>query len=186
MDEIKFRTMVVNRVNECIEEIWTKKIREKIQSIVNAIFLELDFKYQIEKKVTKIIEDVLSRDARSELIRIIRRNSKPQIIYVHEETEIPPQLKPFGVREHFMSASGPCIYFLCREGRIVYIGQSVCLAQRVSQHVSCKNFDRVFYFNVPADDLTRVESELINYYDPELNRTCVKMAERDLHERQRR
>jgi transcription initiation factor TFIIIB Brf1 subunit/transcription initiation factor TFIIB len=186
MDEIKFRTMVVNRVNECIEEIWTSKAREKIQSIVNSILSELNFKSQIEKKIIKIIEETLSPDTRSEIVKIIKKHSRPQIIYVNEASPIPPQLEPFGVREHFMAASGPCIYFLCREERIVYIGQSICLSQRISQHVPYKNFDRVFYFNVPAEELTKVESELINYYDPELNRTCVKYSEKDLHERQRR
>jgi hypothetical protein len=184
MDRIELKTIVVNTVNSFLEDLSEKMIKKKIKSKIESALKDDELRLFLNRNTEKIIEEMCNKNTRPELLRIIKRYTRPQIIYVHEPPETPQQLKPFEVQEYFMASIGPCIYFLCREERIVYIGQSVNLAQRISQHIQCKNFDRIFYFNVLAEDLNRIEAELIDFYDPELNRT--KAYTKDRHERQRR
>lgn len=162
--------MVVNRVNECVNETWANKARDKVQKIIDSLFSDFNFKYQIEKRIQQIIEDVCGDDTHREIVKIVRKHVRPQIIYIHEPKGIPPQLASFGVTECFVPPSGPCIYFLCRGDEVVYIGQSINLSSRLGQHLDMKHFDRVFYVSVPREDLTWRELELINQYQPELNK----------------
>ena len=127
-----------------------KKIRESIDNIVDDIF---------EDKIEGILRDV------------IRNHFPPNIIYVNEEVEMPNELKKFPVKEFYLGPSHPCIYFLCRDNKIVYIGQSINVTTRMGAHITTKGFDRVFYMEVKKEDLNRVERELISYYNPELNKT---------------
>lgn len=77
----------------------------------------------------------------------------------------------------------PAIYFLCKEGKIKYIGQAANVSARVITHISegLKDFDNVFFITCPINRLTELESSLIRYYRPELNKTCQKnLNEQDI------
>lgn len=64
----------------------------------------------------------------------------------------------------------PGIYFLCLGDEVVYVGQSVSPANRISGHID-KEFDRVLFLPWPRDDLDRIESAWIDMLKPRLNRS---------------
>jgi len=74
--------------------------------------------------------------------------------------------------EHISTPPG--IYFLCKNGKIQYIGQAVNVASRVITHITegLKDFDSVFFITCSINRLTQLESSLIRYFQPELNKTC--------------
>ena len=65
----------------------------------------------------------------------------------------------------------PGIYFLCDGNDVVYVGQSVNPAARISAHISdrYKKFDRVYLLPVPQSELDDVEAMFINSLKPKLN-----------------
>ena len=67
--------------------------------------------------------------------------------------------------------SGSCVYFLCRNERVVYVGQAENVHQRLVDHMKSKDFDAVFYLRVPAHKMSKIESALISYLKPEYNKT---------------
>lgn len=66
--------------------------------------------------------------------------------------------------------SGTCIYFLCRNEKVVYVGQAENVHQRLVEHMRTKNFDAVFYIRVQANKMNKMENSLISYLKPEYNR----------------
>jgi hypothetical protein len=71
--------------------------------------------------------------------------------------------------------SGTCVYFLCREGKVVYVGKAENIHSRLIEHHKTKNFDDVFYIRVSANRMSKIESSLIAYLRPEYNQTCLSM-----------
>lgn len=63
----------------------------------------------------------------------------------------------------------PGVYFLCMDGAVVYVGQSVNVFGRVGAHIGNKTFDSVFFARVPASDLDFVEGSLIRLLKPKYN-----------------
>jgi hypothetical protein len=66
------------------------------------------------------------------------------------------------------------VYFLCRNGELLYVGQSVDTIGRVSTHASSihlgkHQFDTVLFLPWPQHDLDRVEGALIRTLRPPLN-----------------
>lgn len=64
---------------------------------------------------------------------------------------------------------GSVVYFLIRENKIVYIGQTQDLLTRCNFHESCKDFDRVLYFECAEDQVNEIERRLIFEFTPEYN-----------------
>lgn len=186
MTEQEVRTMVVNRVDDFLENLFDKHIKDRVRQKIEAAFKDDDLRMFLHRKSEKAVEAMCDQNTRPELLRIIRRWARPQIIYTNEARKTPPQLAPLGAKEVFLCPVTPCVYFLCKEDRIVYIGQSVNLQARLGQHLLLKNFDRVYYMEVREDELNRIEAELIEYYDPELNKTGNMNETKTNNERQRR
>lgn len=69
--------------------------------------------------------------------------------------------------------SGTCIYFLCNHNKVVYVGQSENVHQRLIEHMRTKIFDAVFYLRVPANKMNKIESALISYLKPEYNKMSI-------------
>lgn len=69
--------------------------------------------------------------------------------------------------------SGTCVYFLCRENKVVYVGQAQNVHSRLVEHMRDKVFDAVFYIRVPAQRMNKIESALIGYLNPEYNKTAL-------------
>jgi hypothetical protein len=63
----------------------------------------------------------------------------------------------------------PGVYFLCHEGAVVYVGQSVNVFGRVGAHIGVKTFDSVWFVRVPQSDLDFVEGQLIRTLKPKYN-----------------
>jgi hypothetical protein len=63
------------------------------------------------------------------------------------------------------------VYFLCHEAKVVYVGQSGNVFQRVGCHLGVKTFDSVWFMRVPVSDLDFVEGELIRTLSPKYNIT---------------
>ena len=62
------------------------------------------------------------------------------------------------------------VYFLCKDGEVVYVGQSVDVPSRVSSHrKDGKNFESVYMIPLPKEDLNSVEGALIRLLRPKLN-----------------
>lgn len=65
----------------------------------------------------------------------------------------------------------PVIYFLVREKKVVYVGQTTNLLYRIGSHVrGPKEFDS--YYFVPlsdGDDIDEVEADFIAKFEPEYN-----------------
>lgn len=68
----------------------------------------------------------------------------------------------------FHSITG--VYFLIAEGRVVYVGQAVCVFSRVAQHAKTKgSFDSVSFIECDACDLDVIESYWIHKLQPAWN-----------------
>ena len=62
------------------------------------------------------------------------------------------------------------IYFLIYNGNVVYVGQSIHIWSRISQHISAsKIFDRVAFIPCDQKHLDLLESLYIHFLRPELN-----------------
>jgi hypothetical protein len=65
---------------------------------------------------------------------------------------------------------GVCgVYFLILNGRVVYVGQSVNVYQRIGQHSTQKKFDSYAYIPCEKSMLDRLESIYIYFLMPEFN-----------------
>ncbi|UYE95814.1 hypothetical protein KNLIENLN_00001 [Sinorhizobium phage NV1.1.1] len=87
---------------------------------------------------------------------------------------------PFGVPESIRCIShlrdlsrlltiGAGVYFLCLGSEVVYVGQSVDVASRISAHRGVKQFDRIYFLPWPAGRLNELEGALIRHLRPPLN-----------------
>ena len=63
------------------------------------------------------------------------------------------------------------IYFLVKDGKIVYVGQSTNVFARVGTHKTDKDFDKAVYFECSSTELDDLEYELINILQPQYNTT---------------
>jgi len=70
------------------------------------------------------------------------------------------------------------VYFLIKDREIVYVGQSVDVFLRVSQHRSIKEFDSFSYIHVEREHLSAIERHFIDSFDPKLNVDMVTTIRR--------
>lgn len=107
-------------------------------------------------------------------------------MFVADPHEIPQEL--CSIKEIFqLPADGlvpPCVYFLCKDKKIVYIGQSMCLNKRIETHQKEKDFNSVFFIPVPVSQLLEIEGAMIKHFRPPLNLALMKevtqIKERDI------
>jgi hypothetical protein len=78
--------------------------------------------------------------------------------------------------EYAITQLPPCIYFLCLDGEVVYVGRTINLAKRISTHGEDKGklFDRVFYLPTAENDLEWVEVKFISLLKPQYNRVGIR------------
>jgi len=87
-------------------------------------------------------------------------------------TGIPTQLLPiYQAIDRYEGHIYPsCVYFLCQNGLIVYVGQTTNIAQRIGEHLSSgKIFDEVFTLPIHPSRLRNVEDHYIALFDPIYN-----------------
>ena len=70
-------------------------------------------------------------------------------------------------RISFEKLSG--VYFLIKNEKVVYVGQSVNVAARIHSHIGAKDFDSYAWVKVPSHNLNVVESLYIHHFRPHLN-----------------
>jgi len=75
-----------------------------------------------------------------------------------------------GSKLSYEESSG--VYFLIKEDRVVYVGQSVNVFSRISSHVNYKDFDSYAYVLCPKDKLDILESLYIHTLNPPLQGKC--------------
>jgi hypothetical protein len=87
---------------------------------------------------------------------------------------IPPQLSK--IRNLYklpieILSTPPGIYFLCMDEEIVYVGQALCVAKRISEHINdaCKEFNQVYFIPCLKDRLNDFEMALIREFKPKYN-----------------
>ena len=68
------------------------------------------------------------------------------------------------------SRTGPGVYLLWRDGQIVYVGQAQSVLQRAADHCADKDFDASSFVRLKPADLDFVESYLIWFLQPRLNK----------------
>jgi excinuclease UvrABC nuclease subunit len=66
------------------------------------------------------------------------------------------------------------VYFLIKNERIVYVGQSVNIYSRIADHYKNKFFSDVFSVPCPRSNLDVLESMYIHTFSPELNGRSVQ------------
>jgi len=76
------------------------------------------------------------------------------------------------IREYEYPKVPPCIYFLCLNGDVVYVGQTTDLARRIVSHSDNQDmlFDRVFYLLMSKKHLLKIEAKFISALKPRFNR----------------
>jgi hypothetical protein len=90
-------------------------------------------------------------------------------------SEIPEELQGIAgkLKKYENQAFPPCVYFLIREGRVVYVGQTTTLPARIQTHMVDKLFDEVLYMVVPPENLLEVERSFISLLTPEYNKEVL-------------
>ncbi|MEE8105341.1 MAG: GIY-YIG nuclease family protein [Planctomycetota bacterium] len=87
---------------------------------------------------------------------------------------------------HFQPEFYPgCVYFLCLDRRVVYVGRAEYLPKRIIDHRNGtsatirKKFDAVYYLACPYEDQGTVEGAFIRVLRPPLNRSHKAAAGKD-------
>lgn len=184
-DGKEIRSYIDKAIREYIERDSYKVARQSIKDNIENMIIG-EFYTKIRNNVENTIKEIYESKLNYRILNLIKKYIPPNIIYVNEYKDPPAPLAPLKVIRFEMSSIASGIYFLCRDDRIVYIGQAVDLSRRIPQHLKEKNFDRVFYINVKEEDLNNVEIELIKYYQPEYNKTSNRAKDLVQNERQRR
>lgn len=66
-----------------------------------------------------------------------------------------------------------CVYQLLWQGQVIYVGQTTALESRIAAHLRHKQVDQVTVISCrTADDMRKLEAELIHELHPPLNRVC--------------
>lgn len=63
----------------------------------------------------------------------------------------------------------PCVYFLVKKNMVIYVGQTINLQARMESHYCEKDFDAVFYIEVPLEQRCAIEAAFIQALRPPLN-----------------
>jgi hypothetical protein len=71
-----------------------------------------------------------------------------------------------GLQRMEYRAERPCVYFLCLGDQVRYVGQTLCLQARLENHRYIKDFDRVYFVDVPKASLGDVERQYIQELRP--------------------
>ena len=109
------------------------------------------------------------------LLTVQQDDGLESITKIPKELTLTPNLKEFKTAS---LVQVPCVYFLCKNQKIVYIGQTINIQNRIAAHItdSQKQFDSVFYIHVHKDCLLDVEMSLIRYIRPTYNKGKIAKA----------
>jgi hypothetical protein len=137
-----------------------------------------------KKKFNQILNSEIAKVEESRPVRVRRNgveiNSQLQEEYIKDKEElsatsqstIRPLTKNGTLKLSYFNK--PCIYMLYKNDKIVYIGQTECLARRIAEHTQTdKDFDSFVIHSFIEDQYIRLKKEeiLIRKYKPKYNST---------------
>ena len=70
--------------------------------------------------------------------------------------------------------AGSCVYCLYLDGNVVYVGQTINLTTRLTNHKASRDFDSFSFFSCSIDDLDTLEAIKIVELSPPENKTLPK------------
>ena len=73
------------------------------------------------------------------------------------------------VKNSFPVSSSPAIYFLIKDDKIMYVGQSINPLNRVGTHISTRKFDRITFLMCHKDQMGALERFYIKKFMPPWN-----------------
>jgi hypothetical protein len=105
--------------------------------------------------------------------RLVVQLTPPSSQQALRTTELPTVLRGMACGLFPVNHTCPGVYFLICGDDVVYVGQSLNVAARVSSHISEKKkaFDKAVYLPVPQSDLNLVERAFIRALRPLYNDT---------------
>jgi hypothetical protein len=116
-------------------------------------------------KVKLYIEDLLTEGYTKEYLftELVEQNNKEQV-YKGKSRKVVDAMQLLSPKPHY-------IYKLYDRGKLVYIGQTISLLERLGCHKKTKKFDDVeIYMCSFCENVDFIENGLIGKYLPELNR----------------
>lgn len=135
-----------------------------------------------KKKYNQIINEEINKVEAHRPSRVKRNgvelNAEVQAEYIKDKEELSvtsqvskrPLTKLGTLRVSYFNR--PCIYLLYKGDKIVYIGQTECLARRISEHLTTdKEFDSYVVHSFVEDQYIRLKKEeiLIKKHKPKYN-----------------
>lgn len=91
---------------------------------------------------------------------------------------LPPELRKFaGSASVIYNVGASAIYVLVKDGKVIYIGQSMQVFYRLYQHQAKREFDTVYILHVAPEDLDAVERLMIATF-PETDNKDAGLAPR--------
>lgn len=114
----------------------------------------LDLKYKIAELESRLNELQELEQFGGQLNRLTGKTLMPESMIV--ESSFP-----------YSDMSG--IYFLIKDGEVVYIGQSVSIFARIAEHRKSKDFDSINWIPCKKEMLDKMESLYIHFIQPPLN-----------------
>lgn len=69
---------------------------------------------------------------------------------------------------------GSGVYFLMKDGALVYVGKAKNVAQRIGSHAGRKDFDSFKFFKCESPLMDWLEVQIIKELQPPLNIACLK------------
>jgi len=137
-----------------------------------------------KKKFNQILNDEINKIEAHRPNRVKRNGKeiKPELQqeYIQDKEELSatakPSTKPISKSGTLKVAyfNKPCIYLLYKANKIVYVGQTECLARRIAEHLNTdKDFDSFVVHSFIDSQYIRLKKEeiLIRKYKPKYNTT---------------
>ena len=158
----------IKDINEIAKELNLSRINIRDELLKNGRKIRIKLLHGIHNNDR--MEAVISQIYYEEIMEAVEMLNM-EVVDIDEATALSCNTVPFRLE--------PMIYFLFDGGVLVYIGQSINLCSRISQHVldGEKRFDKVAAFSVPKKDLNMVEDINIYKYKPIYNQR--KWSQRD-------
>lgn len=135
-----------------------------------------------KKKFNQLINEEVNKIEAHRPPRVKRNgvelNTDKQVEYIKDKEEISAtsyqSKRPLSKQGRLKTAyfNTPCIYLLYKNDKIVYIGQTKCLAKRIADHFdSDKEFDNFVVHSFIEDEYIRLKKEqiLIRKHKPAYN-----------------
>ena len=133
-DGKEIRSYIDKAIKKYIERDSYKLARKSIKDTIEHAILGECYT-EIRQNVSNLMAGLYDSRLDNKLMLLIRKHLPTNIIYVSEYKDPPPALKPLNVKQFMISPTTSGIYFLCRNNRIVYIGQATNLSKRIPSNV---------------------------------------------------